>query len=78
LVVLKNIAANKHEIFEEEKKAFFKGGLIYAFVLAEKEALEAKNNVQAMELDILKTDAIAVKGRLEETFSRFPHIAEEI
>ena len=78
MVVLKNIAANKHEILEEEKKAFFKGGLIYAFVLAEKEALEAQNNVQAMELEILKCDAIKVKGQFEKTFSRFPHIAEQI
>ena len=78
LFVLKNIAVNKHEILEEEKKAFFKGGLIYAFVLAEKEALEAKNNVRAMELEILKIDAIKVKGQFEETFSKFPHIAEQI
>ena len=76
--MLKNIAINKHEILEEEKKAFFKGGLIYAFVLAEKEALEAKNNVRAMELEILKIDAIKVQGQFEETFSKFPHIAEQI
>ena len=31
-----------------------------------------------MELEFLKIDAVAVKGRLEETFSRFPHIAEQI
>ena len=78
LVALKNLAVNKHEILEEEKNTCFKGGLIYVFALAEKEALEAQNNVQAMELEILKIEAIAVKGRLEETFSRFPHIAEHM
>ena len=78
MVVLKNIAANKQEILEKEKKAFFKGGLIYAFVLAEKEALEAKNNVRAMECEIWKIDAIKVKGQFEQTFSKFPHIAEQI
>ena len=78
LVVLKNIAANKLEIVEKEKKAFFRGGLIYAFALAEKEALEAKNNVKAMELEILKIDAKKVKGQFEQTFSKFPHIAEQI
>ena len=78
MVVLKNIAANKQEILEKEKKAFFKGGLIYAFVLAEKEALEAQNNVRAMECEIWKIDAIKVKGQFEQTFSKFPHIAEQI
>ena len=78
LAVLKNIAANKLEIVEKEKQAFFKGGLIYAFALAEKEALEAKNNVKAMELEILKIDAKKVKGQFEQTFSKFPHIAEQI
>ena len=76
--MLKNEAVNKHEILEEEKNNFFKGGLIHAYVLAKTNALEAQNNVRAMELEILKIDAVAVKGRLEETFSRFPHIAEQI
>ena len=47
-------------------------------MLAKKEALEAQNNVKAMELEILKIDAINVKGQFEETFSRFPHIPEQI
>ena len=39
------------------------------------EAFEAQNNVNAIELEI---EAIKVKGQFEETFLRFPHIAEQI
>ena len=39
------------------------------------EAFEAQKNVNAIELEI---EAIKVKGQIEETFLRFPHIAEQI
>ena len=63
---MKNIAAKKHKVLEVKKNA-------YEF--AEKESLEAQNNVLAI---ISKVKAFKVKGQLEETFSRFPHIAEQI
>ena len=63
---MKNIAAKKHKVLEEKRNA-------YEF--AEKEALEAQNNVQAIKS---KVKAFKAKGQLEETFSRFPHIAEQV
>ena len=39
------------------------------------EAFEAQNNVNVIELEI---EAIKVKGQFEETFLRFPHVAEQI
>ena len=66
LVVMKNIADKNIEVLEEKKNAY---------ELADKEALEAQNNVQTIES---KVGAIKVKGQLEETFLRFPHIAEQI
>ena len=42
---------------------------------AELEALEAENDVEAIELEI---EVIKRKGFIEETFWRFPHIAEQI
>ena len=39
------------------------------------DAFESQNNVNAIESEI---EAIKVKGRFEETFLRFPHIAEQI
>ena len=39
------------------------------------EAFEAQNNIHAIELEM---EAIKVKGQFEETFLRFPHIAEQI
>ena len=39
------------------------------------EAFEAQNNVHKIRLEI---EAIKVKGQIEETFLRFPHIAEQI
>ena len=63
---MKNIADKKHEVLQEKKNAY---------ELAEKEVLETQNNVQAIES---KVEAIKVKGQLEETFLRFPHIAEQI
>ena len=39
------------------------------------EAYEAQNNVHAIKLEI---EAITVKSQFEETFLRFPHIAEQI
>ena len=66
MVVMKNITVQKHEVLEEKKNAF---------ELTEKEASAAKNNVEAIETEI---EAIKVKGQFEETFSRFPHVAEQI
>ena len=57
---------NKNENFKDKEKAY---------ELAEKEAVEAENNVQTIKLEI---EAIKVKGQFEETFLRFPHIAEQI
>ena len=42
---------------------------------AELEALEAKNDVEVIELEI---EVIKRKGFIEETFWRFPHIGEQI
>ena len=42
---------------------------------AELEALEAENNVEAIELEI---QIVKRKGCIEETFWRFPHIGEQI
>ena len=42
---------------------------------AELEALEAENNVEAIELEI---EVVKRKGCIEETFWRFPHIGEQI
>jgi hypothetical protein len=42
---------------------------------AELEALEAENDVEAIELEI---EVVKRKGFIEETFWRFPHIAEQI
>ena len=39
------------------------------------EAFEARNNIHEIELEI---EAMKVKGQFEETFLRFPHIAEQI
>jgi hypothetical protein len=66
LVSTQKIAVNKNKVLEEKKKAF---------ELAEKEALEAENNVNIIKC---KIEAIKVKGQFEETFLRFPHIAEHI
>ena len=66
LDIMQNIAVNKYELLGEKKNAF---------ELAEKEALEAENNVHAIKLEI---EAIKVKGQFEETFLRFPHIAEQV
>jgi hypothetical protein len=66
LDLMQNIAVNKYELLGEKKNAF---------ELAEKEALEAENNVHAIKLEI---EAIKVKGQFEETFLRFPHIAEQV
>ena len=63
---MQNIAVIKNEVFEDKKKAL---------ELAEKEALEAQNRFHAFELEI---GAIKLKGQFEETFLRFPHIAEQI
>ena len=63
---MQNIAVNKNEILEEKKKVL---------ELRKKESLEAQNIVHAIELEI---EAIKVKGQFEETFLRFPHIAEQI
>ena len=70
---MQNIAANKNGDLEEAKKAFELAEK--EFLDAEKEFLEAQHNVYASELEI---EAIKVKGQFEETFLRFPHIAEEI
>ena len=64
--LMKNIAAIKHKILEEKKNA-------YEF--AEEQALEAQNNVQAIKSRVKN---FKVKGQLEETFPRFPHIAEQV
>ena len=63
---MQKLAVNKNEILEEKEKIF---------ELSEKETLKAKNIVHANELEI---EAINVKGQFEETFLRFPHIAEQI
>ena len=55
---MKNIAVKKHEVLEEKKNA-------YEF--AEKESLEAQNNVKAIKS---KVEAFQIKGQLQETFSR--------
>ena len=63
---MQNIAVNKYEVLENKKKDF---------ELAKKDSLETQNNVQVIELEI---EAIKVKGQFEETFLRFPHIAEQV
>ena len=63
---MQNIAVNKYELLGEQKKVV---------KLAEKEAFEAENNVHVIKLEI---EDIKVKGQFEETFLRFPHIAEQV
>ena len=63
---MQNIAVKNYEILGEQKKAF---------ELAEKEAFEAENNVHVIKLEI---EDIKVKSQFEETFLRFPHIAEQV
>ena len=46
-----------------------------AVELAEKESMEVPQNVHKVKLEI---EAIKVKGQFEESFLRFPHIAEQI
>ena len=57
---------SKRKIIVKKKKAV---------ELAEKESLEVQHNVHTIKLEI---EAIKVKGRFEESFIRFPHIAEQI
>ena len=45
------------------------------FEFAKNKTLEAQSNVQGIVMEI---EAIKVKGQFEETFLRFPHIAEQI
>ena len=45
------------------------------FEFAKDKTLEAQSNVQGIVMEI---EAIKVKGQFEETFLRFPHIAEQI
>ena len=63
---MQNIAVNKYELLGEKKKSF---------ELAEKEAVDAENNDHAIKLEI---EDIKVKSQFEETFLRFPHIAEQV
>ena len=66
LVLMQNIADKKKEVLVEKKMAV---------ELAEKESLEVQHNIHTIKLEI---EAIKVKGRFEESFLRFPHIAEQI
>ena len=66
LDVMQSIAVKNHEVLEEKKKDF---------ELAKNKTLEAQSNVQGILIEI---EAIKVKGQFEETFLRFPHIAEQI
>ena len=66
LDVMQSIAVKNHEVLEEKKKDF---------ELAKNKTSEAQSNVQGILIEI---EAIKVKGQFEETFLRFPHIAEQI
>jgi hypothetical protein len=60
------VVPRKRKIIVKKKKAV---------KLAKKESVEVQDNVHTIKLEI---EAIKVKGRFEESFLRFPHIAEQI
>ena len=66
LNVMQSVAVKDHEVLK--KNNFF-------FEMAKNKTLEAQSNVQGIVMEI---EAIKVKGQFEETFLRFPHIAEQI
>ena len=63
---IQSVAVKNYEVLEKQK---------INFELAKNKTLEAQSNVQGIVMEI---EAIKVKGQFEETFLRFPHIAEQI